>query len=528
MLNLLAKDFKLLFRKEKSVSKRIITSITTLAFIAFFIAIEVFLFSSILKKVGTTKEATSAFTSLFLFIISLLIIVSDLLSANKLFFNEKDIEQLSIRPVSNTAIICSKLIFLFLMHYALSFIFTYPIFLSYGIIKSKSVMFYYSGIFYPVMTFFIEMGIALLFVYPFWLLKKYLSKHVLIRFIIVVAFLVVFSLLYAQVLNAFIEIVVGGNFNRILTKIPLLVKLQKYEFPTNFIVKALFEKQKRYFYPYLTIGIGIFVLGASVAIFAYNYVRNISINIKSKNREEMFKVASTTKALFKKEFFLIARNGDYAFSFLGLLMVQPFLAYMVIKAINTIFSNGAFAYYISIVPNFLPLMDILLLMLFTVIISGGASQYIQMEKKTIKVMKTIPITPLKQLLIKVSIPCALSELSLVVTLFVLLITKTIGFMTFISAFILVTLLLVTFDLVSLKEELSIRNNRRRSNFLSSLYAYALPVLYFLATATLSYFGLPIVVAYLIGFLVLVLAGVPMLIYLKKHLNSLFMDLDVVN
>lgn len=52
MLNLLAKDFKLLFGKEKSIARRIATILVTLIFIACFIAIEVFLFTTILNKIS--------------------------------------------------------------------------------------------------------------------------------------------------------------------------------------------------------------------------------------------------------------------------------------------------------------------------------------------------------------------------------------------------------------------------------------------------------------------------------------------
>ena len=136
------------------------------------------------------------------------------------------------------------------------------------------------------------------------------------------------------------------------------------------------------------------------------------------------------KALIKKELILLAKNPSYTFSFTGLLIIQPFLALLVIQSLNIIFTTGIFAYYISVVPNFIPLMDILLLMLFTLIISQGASQYISMEEKNIKVIKTIPVKVETQLAIKVFIPLILSEISFIVTLFVLLIGKEISIITF--------------------------------------------------------------------------------------------------
>ena len=143
MLNLLAKDFKLLFGKGTTISKRITSIIVTFLFVAAFIGIEVFLYITILNKVGNIQNAPIAFTCLFLFIVSIIIIVSSLLSANKLFFNEKDIEQLSVHPVDEIQIIFSKLIFLFITHYAIGFVTSFPLFVAYGVINSKTMMFYY-------------------------------------------------------------------------------------------------------------------------------------------------------------------------------------------------------------------------------------------------------------------------------------------------------------------------------------------------------------------------------------------------
>ena len=98
------------------------------------------------------------------------------MNATKLFFNEKDIEQLSIHPVSNSSIIISKLLFLFVTHYVTCFIFVYPLFIAYGSLYTMTIRFYYLGLFYPVLSFFFEMGVALFFVYPLWIGKKWLKK----------------------------------------------------------------------------------------------------------------------------------------------------------------------------------------------------------------------------------------------------------------------------------------------------------------------------------------------------------------
>lgn len=530
MLTLLAKDFRLLFGKNKSLSKRILTFILLIIFIGCFVGIEVFLFIMILRKISEYDKAPLAFMSLFLFIISLLLIIFNLLNALKLFFDEKDIEQLSVHPVSNSAIIFSKLVFLFITHYVISFIFIYPLFVAYGVMMAKNIAFYYLGLFYPLLAFFFEMGIALILVYPAFLLKKYFKKHLLIKFIITLILMFMACYFYAKVLNIFIEMLAGNGLDNLFTvsSINKFINFRKYQIPLKFLTDLFIEKKGRSFISYLMISGIIFILGLTITIISYNNVRNISINNKIKNNEKPLKIVPETTALIKKEIILLTKNADYTLSFTGLLIIQPFLAYLVIKALNTIFTSGMFAYYISVVPSFIPLLDVLILMLFTVIIHQGANQYISMEKKTIKLMKTLPVKANKQLLIKILIPYLLSVISLFITILVLLISKTINLKVFLYGFILVILLLSITTIISLKEELSIRNNHPRSTFLSSFYAYFLPIVYFLLTAFLSFMGISLDISYLMGILILIILGIPFVIYLIKKANKLFMELDVIN
>lgn len=530
MLTLLVKDFKLLFGKQQGFARRILKILFSIFFIACFVGIEVFLFITILKKIGNIHQATTAFVTIFLTIISVVIIFSNLINAYKLFFNEKDIEQLSVHPVSNSAIICSKLIFLFLTHYMTCFIVAYPIFVAYGQLQNLPIKFYYFGLFYPIITFMFEAGIALLFVYPFYIAKKWLKKHLLFKFIFNVVLLFIGCYFYSKVLNMFIEIIAGNNFNSLLNdqNIGLIIQLKKYIFPINLLTDVFFAKATSNLPPALCISLGIFMLGVTISIFAFNYVRNINYTKTNKPKDIKIKTHSVIQSLFKKELIILFRNAEYTFSFTTLLLVQPFLAFLVIKALNTIFTTGVFSYYISVVPNFIPLMNVLILMLFSTIIAQGANTYIQNEKNTIKLMKTIPVNSNIQLLVKISIPFLMSFISLLITILVLLFTKNISFTTFVFGTLIVTILLIIFDLISLNEELNIRNHKPRSTFISNVITYAVPLVYFFVTAVLSYFGLKLLVAFIIGLLVVIIIGVPFVIHLKKHSESLFMDLDVIN
>ena len=132
---------------------------------------------SILKKIRVYENAEPSFMSLCLFVISMILALSFMVRANKLFFNKNDIELTAKFPIRNREIIISKLLFLFGNYYVVSFIFTYPMFVAYGIITKAKIAFYFITLFYPLFTFFFDMGLALVLLCPYTLLKKSLKNN---------------------------------------------------------------------------------------------------------------------------------------------------------------------------------------------------------------------------------------------------------------------------------------------------------------------------------------------------------------
>ncbi len=530
MLNILVKDFKLLlFGDKSSLGKKILSLVFTVLMLGVFIAIEVFLFTMIIDKVKTYNGAAPLYLTLFLFIISCIMIVLNLLTANKLLFNEKDIEQLTRYPITNEQIILSKLIFMIGMHFVTSMMFTYPLFVAYGQIMGRAPMYYFSAITYPIFSFLLEGGIALLLVYPFKLLLDYLKKHIVVQFVVTLVVMFLACLLYSEVLTVFMNIVINNNINSLFTTsaINKLSAFVKNLVPLNFLVQNFLSHGGR-LVQYLCIAGGIFLLGISIAIFAFNYFRNLSISSNSVEKVDDIKVLDIKKILIKKELTILFKDSNNIFSFAGLLMVQPFLLYLVVSALNGVFSSGAFAYYLVALPNFLPVLDIVLIMLFTVIINSGANNYIGSEKKTVRIMKTMPVSVFTQLIIKVGVPFVTSCISLIISTLVLLIFGVVSFKTFIFGTLITIVLLLVFELVSLKEELTLKMNRPKSTFLSSIYSYLLPFVFLGVSLLLSYLQLDIVLAYLISTAFIILLGIPFIIKFKSKTINRFLDLEVVN
>ena len=342
------KDFRLMFSRDRNGARGFVRVLLSAFFILCFVAIESFLFSEILKRIGKFNGAPPAFIMLFLVVISAFMTVGGVFQAQKLFFNEQDIHQLSNLPVTNSMMILSKLIFLFVVHYATSFLFEFPIFVAYGRIFGKPMLFYYKAMFYPLLASIFELGIALLVVYPVWLFLQYLKKHVVLEFCLSVALIFSLAYPYSRILNMFVELVTDNRLILLFTEesIATLTQAVEYIVPINFLAQVfILNMGLSRMLPYLAISGGIFMMGLSITVFTFHRVRNVSNASKPKPPRAAYKKRSNVYGLVKKEMILLTQNSDYVFSFSGLLMVQPFLLYLIVSAMNAIFSSGTFLYY---------------------------------------------------------------------------------------------------------------------------------------------------------------------------------------
>ena len=531
MLSLLAKDFKLLFsgNSQNKLSK-FLSYLFAFIVAILFIVIEVYLFQAIFNKMEAVKGASTSYFSLFLFIVSTLLTVFCVFTAMRLFFNSDDNNKLAALPISDTKIVVSKLIFLFITMYAMNLVFNLPLFITYGIIYRKMFIYYFNAVFYPALLFFFQAGVALLLVYPVKLALNFLKKHIIIQFVTV--FVIAFGLayLYSLALNLFINMVANNNIAQIFTteSIEAVKNASKFMIPINFLVDSFVNHNRGAIFPSIAISIGVFALGLSVAIYFYNkFLQNNRTDSGSVKTKEL-KVESIRKALIKKELVLLLRNSNFIFSFTGLLMVEPFLSYLIIKSMNTIFTSGSLAYYLASVPNIIAFLDVMLMMLISAIIFQGANSYITNENKAIRLMKSIPVSLFEQLAIKVAIPLALSLAFLFISYLVLAFTFTLSIIPFLYGLLINTIFIITLSIVSLFEELHVRRNATKNTLLSGVYTYVVPTVYFLFALLLCYFKVNYNLTFIIGLLVVVGSLVPYMIHFKERVNEQFLSLEVAN
>lgn len=531
MLSLIFKDFKLIFAgTSQNKLGKYLSLLFTIVVGVLFIVIEVYLFQAIFTKMEAVKGASSSYFTLFLFIISTLLTVFCTFTAMKLFFNSVDNVKLSALPISETKIVLSKLIFLFITMYAMNLTFNLPLFITYGVIYRKMFSFYFNAIFYPAFLFFFQAGIALLFVYPVKLLLNFLKKHIVIQFITVFVLAFGLAYLYSQALNLFINLVANNNISQLFTTdtINAVKQASTFMVPVNFLVDAFANHSRTAIFPSIAISLGVFIIGLSVAIYFYSkFLQNFTSDTRSIKKESL-KMVSPRKALIKKELVLLFRNSNFIFSFTGLLMVEPFLSYLIIKSMNTIFTSGSLAYYLASVPNIVAFLDVMLMMLISAIIYQGANAYITNEDKAVRLMKSIPVSLYEQLAIKVLIPLSLSLAALLVSYILLAATSTLSIIPTLYGLLMNVIFIITLSVVSLFEELHIRRNQTKNTLFSGIYTYAVPVIYFLGALLLCYFQVNYNLTFLMGLGVVILSLVPYTIKFKERISEQFLSLEVSN
>ena len=531
MLSLIAKDFKLLFsgNSQNKVSK-LLSYVFAFVVAVLFIVIEVYLFQAIFTKMEAVKGASSSYFSLFLFIISTLLTVFCIFTAMKLFFNSEDNNKLAALPISDTKIVLSKLIFLFITMYAMNLTFNLPLFITYGVIYRKMFSFYFNAVFYPALLFFFQAGVALLLVYPVKLLLNFLKKHIVIQFISVFVLAFGLAYLYSLALNLFINMVANNNISQIFTTeaINSVKNASKFMVPVNFLVDAFVNHTRTAIFPAIAISLGIFIIGLSVSIYFYNKFLQNNRTDSGSIKKEKLQMVSPRKALIKKELVLLLRNSNFIFSFTGLLMVEPFLSYLIIKSMNTIFTSGSLAYYLASVPNIVAFLDIMLMMLISAIIFQGANSYITNENKAVRLMKSIPISLFEQLAIKVLIPLLLSLAFLIISYLILGITLTLSIIPVLYGLLINIIFIVTLSVVSLFEELHVRRNATKNTLLSGVYTYLVPTVYFLVALLMCYFKVNYNITFIMGLAVVILSLVPYMIHFKERVSEQFLSLEVAN
>lgn len=466
--------------------RKISLVLSSLLFVGVFVALICFVYYRLYDQLRIYADFNRAFYNFILFFVFVLGIVFALPTMHKTFFgNEKERIILGSRPVSHKSILIAKFLFS-LMKNSLFLVVTYlPLSFVFAVQANPSGWFYFLAILMTPFLGGVLTFIGLLLLIPYREASRYIKQYPLLAFVLTIAVSFLLAFVYSLFLGLFVDLIQNSSLDLLFTtaRISAMTKMADFLVPTSFLSAILLLEDGMallYFFVFLVscslVSIPLFFL-----YLAY-YYRKGQIGGRRKDYLSVpVHLDSPTKALVKKELSLVLSRSDGFFSFISLVAVEPFLIYLVVSSINVIFSTGNLTFIQSLFPDFLLLVDSLLILLFLSVINSTSSLTLKKEGRNITTMKTIPISPRRQILIKMSVPFAFSSIAYLIALIVLVSTGEIHWVSFLF---LVPVGLVFLGVLSLST-IQLDLKRKTGDWLSLLVDFLLPVLFLLVSFVMT-------------------------------------------
>lgn len=540
IVELLHKEYKENFInniKKASNLKTFFSLLIKLIFISLFIALEVYIYFALDKKLMLFSEYGSLdFLILFLVILLIGSVFTSLNKVRNVFYKRKDSEVLLHLPVNNEEIIFSKIIFTYLYSVLINFVISVPLLFSYGVSRGIEdniyPAFYVLSILYPLLISIFSSGLTLILLPLYNKIYNFLKNKALLQVILGSLLVICLCFIYQYVLDLFINLINDSKVDSIVSMdfINNLHNVTPYLFPVSGLVNVAIKRINAFNYLAIALGIslGIILIGFIISSLSYTkFLKNEISSNKKIEPKKITKLTSLTKTLLKKEFILIFRNSNYVFSYTSLLIMQPFLAFVVISSLNGILYENMEMLLIYF-PELINGLNILLLLLFSSIISSASLDSYSREDKNLMIVKYLPISPLKQSYIKLTMPLIFSSASLLITNLILISFKEISLNAFLVATILGLLLQVSLVFNGLYIDLIKLNSDLKGNisFLSTLISVVLPLVIFLIHFIMSYFRLSSALIYIIEVILMLSITIISIVPFKKMVNKYFIKMRI--
>lgn len=525
---------ELLFRKQHQGSKWIVFAHAIIKMIALglFMILEWFIFSSIDEKVNKySLKASYSFLLMFLFAIVVFSIISSAIRARSTLFSKKDARITLTLPISSETLVIAKMLYIYIKEVLITFILSSPILFSYGISRGYAPYFYIFTIFYPFIICLFTVSFSLIFVIIFEYAYRLIKLSSLVQFLLAGVLVIGVCYLYQFVLQMFLNALndssIGGMFSH--SFISMLEKITQGFFPITPLFNCLILRENVFSNIMIFIGILMITLvtGVFIASGVYAKYSKSSIVLRiSKNKERKSKIESIFFALLKKEFVLLFKERANIFSYTALLIMAPFLSYVVISSMQLIlYKNMEFV--LIYFPELINGLNLGLILLFVGVINSSASLSISREEKALQIMKYIPVSPFKQIMVKILCPFVFSSLSLIIALIVLLTTNSITFITFIIALIIGLILIYSNNVLGILWDMRDKGNRKFSlKFLNAFLGIGFPFLIVMIHLILSAAFLEAIFIYMIEIGLSLILLTLSFYKIKKRMLKAFIEMEV--
>ena len=473
---------------------------------------------------------TYDFLVLYLFLATLASSLASLPASYRALERPEDRLILSSLPISRDERILAKAAFFYTKLVVSLFLLSFPALVAYGIARGQTAIYYVFSALYPALASFSSLGLLTMLLGPYGLLMEVMRRHKVLQFALASVLVVGLCFVYREVLNLFLDLLAGSELDSYFSE-PFLRSLNgasPYLFPAGSYLALLTGDGN-------AAGQVSLFLGASLLLLVLGfYILSFLMGRLEKGRKEKGARGarparlprSRMLSLLKKEWVLLFRDSSYLFSYTSLLIMQPFLAFVVIESLSGILQDGM-GMFLAYFPELINGVLIFLVLLFASLISGASADGVSREGSGRILMKEIPVPPGEQLLAKLLVSTSVSLVSLLVTSLVLLGFSLLPVHVFFSILGTGSLFIVSLNLLGALDDFRrLGEGGRGGVSLLALYSILLPVLLALLHFLMTFLGVAVPLLYLVEFLIPLLLMGALLLLLRWRLPSLFLRMRV--
>lgn len=507
-LELVRKEF-IQRRSDNKQSKvaSVINTFLRVIILACFIGLECYIAINLDKKIiKYSSYGSFDFLVLALFIMMGLNIIFTLTKARKSIFDYKDNVVILTLPIESTTKVFSKVTYLYIEASIFSLFTSTPLLVCYGASRGFIPYYYIYSFLYPFISSLFSTGVSLLLSIVYQKIYKLIKRNDIVQFVLACLVVILSCYLYQFVLNLFLTVLndssIGGMFS--LDFVNFLHNARYYFLPIYHLLDLVIEKQQIASDILIYLGATILSILLGVGIVSACYLHEMKQGehyVKSNNKIKKKKLVSPFKSLIKKEFNILFKDDTNLFSYTSLLILCPFLTYVVISSLNSIIYDNL-RFYASYFPELISGINLCLILLFVGVINTSASLSISREGKGAIIIKYIPISPLKQILVKILVPFTFSLVSLFITVTVLFGLNIINLSTFLAGlFIGICLISFTniFGIYADMKDKSTIDRKFKLSIINEVIPLIVPIVIFLIFFVFSiYIKLPSYLLYLIS------------------------------
>ena len=518
---------------DASFIRKFLLAILKLVGVGLFIALEVFIYISLDNKVNANSNYGSFdFLILFLFLTLLISIIFTALKGRKIFFNKEDLTVLSPLPIQKGEVVFSKVLYLYIYETIISICISSPLLVTYFVLHDFLPPFYVLGVVYGALISLFGIGISMLLTVIFEFVYHLLKVSDIAQFILASVVVILLCFAYQIVLNLFLDALNNNEGTGMLSEslITLVHQISIGLLPIYTFLDPICNNGVN-LASGVCITFGMILLSllicAFVSSFSYSYINSHNFELKItkvKNRNNL--VISPFKALIKKEFSLLFKDSSYTFSYTSLLIMAPFLSFVVISSLNSIIYQNL-RYFSVYFPDLVNGLNICLILLFSSVINASASQSITRENKALQIVKYIPVNPIKQVIAKVLMPIVLSSVSLLITLIVLIATQNIDYKVFLISLFIGLVLIVFTTVLGLYLDMYDKSAAElKLSFINNLISILFPIVILLIHFGVSLTRIDTIYIYIAEAITASLLLIPIFIKPKKVWTKVFRKMEV--